>query len=84
MDSRHQELDFWDKMLNKTIEAESKAALQSPTSICKRDAHCWKGKRPDKKEETSKLVKEKKAKPADSQPTPSAGTQSLGQNSYRT
>lgn len=61
-------------MLDKTVEAKSKAAFQSPTSICEMHAHCCKGKRPDKKEETSNPVKEEKAKPADSQPTFSAGT----------
>ena len=56
-------------MLNKAIKAEFKAALQSSTSIREIDASCWKGQRPNKKEETSKPYKEKKAKPADSQPT---------------
>ena len=65
MDSRYRELDFWDEMLNKAIEAESKPALQSPTSIRKMDACCWKWQRPDKKEETSKFHEEEKTKPAD-------------------
>lgn len=71
MDSRHRELDSWDEVLDKAIEAESKAALQSATSIREMDARCWKGRRPDK--ETSKPQKEEKTKPADNQPTTSAG-----------
>lgn len=52
-------------MLDKAIKAESKAALQFSTSIREMDACCWKGQKPDKKEETSKLHKEEKAKLAD-------------------
>lgn len=33
IDSRYQELDFQDKMFNKTIKAKFKATLQSFTSI---------------------------------------------------
>ena len=40
MDSRHRELDSWDEVLDKAIEAESKAALQLATSIREMDAHC--------------------------------------------
>lgn len=40
IDSRHQKLDFWDKMLDEAIEAKFKAAFQSGTSICKMDACC--------------------------------------------
>lgn len=74
MNSWHQELDSWDKVLDKTIKAKSKAALQSPTSIWDIDACCWKGRRPDKKKESFKPYIEKKAKPADSQLTTLAET----------
>ena len=82
IDSWHWELDLWDEMLDKAIEAESKAALQSSTIIQEMDACCWKERRPDKKEETSKFYKEEKPKPADNQPTTS--TQASGRNSCRT
>ena len=42
MDSRHCELDYWDKVLNKTIKAKSKVVFQSSTSIQEMDACCWK------------------------------------------
>lgn len=53
-------------MFNKAIEAKSKAALQSFTSICKIDTHCWKSQRPNKKKKTLKPYKEEKVKPDDS------------------
>ena len=56
-------------MLNKAIEAKSKAAFQLATSIQEIDACCWKGQRPNKKEETSRSYKEEKPKQADNQPT---------------
>lgn len=72
-------------MLDKVIEAKSKAVLQSSTSIREMDAHCWKGQKPDKKEKTSKTPKKKnKAKPAYNQPIPLLSTQALGKNSCRT
>ena len=48
-------------MLNKAVNAKSKTILQSPTSIRKIDAYCWKGQRPDKKEKTFKPYKNKKS-----------------------
>lgn len=45
-------------MFNKPINTEFKAMLQSPTTIYEIDAHCSKGRRPDKKEEFFKLFKE--------------------------
>lgn len=67
-------------MLDKTVEAKSKAALQSPTSIREIVACCWKSQGPDKEEKTFKPSKEEKAKLADSQPTILSGivTQSSG------
>ena len=53
-------------MLNKTIETKFKAAFQSSTSIWEKNAHCWKSRKPNKKEETFKFHKEKKTKSADS------------------
>ena len=44
-------------MLNKAIKAESKVALQFSINIQEIDAHCWKGQKPDKKEETFKSHK---------------------------
>lgn len=56
-------------MLDKPIEAKSKAAFQSPISIQVINACCWKNQRPNKKEESFKLLKKKhKAKPAKNQP----------------
>ena len=74
IDSQHQELDFWDKVINKAIEGESKAAFHLATSIQEIDARCWKGQSFDKKEETSRSHKKKKPKQADNQPTTLAGT----------
>lgn len=70
INSQHQELNFWDKVLDKPIDVKSKAELQSLTSICEMDACYWKSQRLDKKKETSKPLKEdNRARPADSQPT---------------
>lgn len=66
IDSQHWELNFWDKILDKAIEAKSKASLLSSTSIRKIDACYWKGQRPYKNKENSKFYKEEKAKPAGS------------------
>lgn len=53
-------------MLDKAIEIESKAVLQSFTNIQKIDICCQKGWRLDEKEETFKPSKKKhKAKPVD-------------------
>ena len=87
MDSRHQELDSCNKVLNKAIKIESKAAFQSSTSIWEMDARCWKGRRPDKKERTFKPPKEKpKAKPVNSQPNALSGIspKSSGRNLRKT
>lgn len=66
IDNWYPKLDFWKKVPNKTIKTKSKAAFQSFTNILKMDAHCWKGRRPDKKKENSKSHREKKSKLADS------------------
>ena len=73
MDSRHWELDLWDKVLDKAIEAELKAGLQLATSIQEMDARCCKSRRPNKKEKTFRSYKEEKIKLAASQPTTPAG-----------
>ena len=80
MNSWYQKLNFWDKLLDKAIEAKSKFALQSLTSIQEMNAYCWKSRRPDKKEKTSKSHKKEKAKPADSQPTTLVRTQVSNKN----
>lgn len=73
-------------MLNKTIKAKFKSMLQFFTNICKIDACCWKGRKPNKKEETSKPYKEKNIKLANSQSITLAGTSTLpsGRNPQKT
>lgn len=61
-------------MFNTAIKVKCKMALQSPSSSQEIDIYGWKGRKPNKKEEISKLYKEKKAKSADSQPTTLLGT----------
>ncbi len=53
MDSRNRELDSWEEVLEKAIEAESKASLQSASNTRDMDARCFRGRRPAKKDEVS-------------------------------
>lgn len=46
-------------MPNKAIKTKSKAAFQSPTSICEMNASYWKNQWSDKKEKNSKPYKKK-------------------------
>lgn len=57
MDCRNRELDFWDEVLEKPIEAESKASLQPPTGTQEMDARCLRGRRPPKKDEITSSSK---------------------------
>ena len=77
MDNRNRELDSWDEVLEKAIEAEAKASLQPASSVREMDSRCYRGRRPVKKDETSAPSKfsrddnREKAKPADTQPSSS-------------
>ena len=51
MDARSRDLNSWEKAVEKTINTEAKAMLQSSTSTCDMDSRCPRGNRPTKKEE---------------------------------
>ena len=44
-------LDFWDEVVDKTVDAEAKANLQAPSGTREMDSQCPQGQRPTKKED---------------------------------
>ncbi len=70
LDNRGRDLDAWDEMVEKTVNAEAKASLQPPSGTRKIDSRCSKGYRPlvkkdkdntywEQRDETSNKDKEK-------------------------
>lgn len=70
MDSWNKELDFWDKVLKKTIEIKTKSSLQPTSNLWEIDSCCYQDRRLIKKDKTWAFFKfsrndiRKKAKPA--------------------
>ena len=51
LDAWGRDLDSWEEAVEKTVNAEAKALLQSPASIRNMDSRCPRGSRPAKREE---------------------------------
>ena len=51
LDARGRNLDSWEEAVEKTVNAEAKALLQSPASTRNIDSRCPRGSRPAKREE---------------------------------
>ena len=51
LDVRHQDLDFWDEVVNKTINAEAKASLKAPSETKKIDSWYPRGQQLAKKDD---------------------------------
>ena len=51
LDTRGQNQDSWEEAVEKAVNAEAKALLQSSSSICDMDSRCPQGNRPARKEE---------------------------------
>ena len=77
MDIRDRELDSWDEVVDKTVDAEVKASLQAPSGTREMDSRCPRGQRPTKKEDKNSRDYEKN-KSSQNLPTnaSSSGTQS--------
>ena len=46
MEQRGQELDSFEEIVEKTVNAKAKAALRPRSYTCKTDQHCLRGSRP--------------------------------------
>ena len=77
LDVRDRELDSWDEVVDKTVDAEAKASLQAPSGTREMDSRCPRGQRPTKKEDKDSRDYEKN-KSSQNPPTntSSSGTQS--------
>ena len=77
LDVRDQELDSWNEVVDKTVDAEAKASLQAPSGTREMDSRCPQGQRPTKKEDKDSRDYEKN-KSSQNPPTnaSSSGTQS--------
>ena len=51
LDVRDRELDSWDEIVDKTVDAEAKASLQAPSGTQEMDSQCPCGQQPTKKED---------------------------------
>ena len=51
MDIKDRELDFWDEVVDKTVDAEAKASFQALSGTREIDSQCPRGQRPTKKED---------------------------------
>ena len=77
LDVRDRELDSWDEVVDKTVDAEAKASLQAPSGTREMDSQCPRGQRPTKKEDKdSRDYKKNKSSQNLSTNTSSSGTQS--------
>ena len=72
LDARGRDLDSWEEAVEKAVNAEAKALLQSSSSICDMDSRCPKGNRPAKKDEKDSKNKSTDSASADT----SSGKQS--------
>ena len=74
LDARGRDLDSWEEAVEKAVNAEAKASLQSPASTRDMDSRCPQGSRPAKREEKDSGRKNKStdSNPADT----SSGKQS--------
>ena len=70
LDTRGRNQDSWEEAVEKAVNAEAKALLQSSASICDMDSRCPRGNRPARKEEKDSGGKNK------STDSPSADTSS--------
>ena len=77
LDVRDRDLDSWDEVVDKTVDAEAKASLQAPSGTREMDSRCPRGQRPTKKEDKDSRDYEKN-KSSQNPPTntSSSGTQS--------
>ena len=78
MDVRDRELDSWDKVVDKIVNAKAKASLQAPSGTKEIDTQCPQGQRPTKKEDKDSRDYEKN-KSSQNPPTntSSSGTQAF-------
>ena len=76
LDVRDRDLDSWDEVVDKTVDAEAKASLQAPSGTREMDSRCPQGQRPTKKEDKDSRDYEKN-KSSQNPPTntSSSGTQ---------
>ena len=51
LDVRDQDLDFWNEVVDKTVDAEAKASFQAPFGTREVDFWCSRGQRPTKKDD---------------------------------
>ena len=72
LDARGRDLDSWEEVVKKAVNAEAKASLQSPTSTCDIDSRYSRGNRPAKREEKDSKKKSTNSTHADT----SSGKQS--------
>ena len=75
LDARGRDLDSWEEAVEKAVNAEAKAMLQSSASTRDMDSRCPRGNRPAKKEDKDSSGKNK------STDSPSADTSSGKQSS---
>ena len=53
LDVRDRDLDSWDEVVDKTVDAEAKASLQAPSGTREMDSQYLRGQRPTKKDDKS-------------------------------
>ena len=77
LDVKNRELDSWDEVVDKTVDAKAKVSLQAPSETREMDSWCPQGQRPTKKEDKNSRDYEKN-KSSQNPPTnaSSSGTQS--------
>ena len=77
LDVRDRDLDFWDEVVDKTVDVKAKASLQAPSGTREMDSRYPRGQRPIKKEDKDSRDYEKN-KFSQNPPTntSSSGTQS--------
>ena len=51
LDVKDQDLDFWDEVVDKTVDVEAKTNLQAPSRTREMDSWCPQGQRPTKKDD---------------------------------
>ena len=51
LDAKDRDLDSWDEVVDKTVDAKTKASLQAPSGTREMDSRCPRGQRPTKKED---------------------------------
>ena len=51
LDVRDRDLDSWDEVVDKTVDAEAKASFQAPSGTREMDSQCPQGQRPTKKDD---------------------------------